>query len=160
MPPLNIDMALLNFGSVADDIAEKELKASFSGDEGTALMNTLYAEYKADGSPKQKRKWLRERLPTLFPCVGARPVWRQKYGVPSWPFYNGKPMLFVQQFDVPINDISVHYKVATQTVYVFSALEPSTARVNGRLEEVHKIIYSLEWQWPDTNIYPKGEEPG
>ena len=91
-----MDIKELKFGGAATSIAEDELSACFFEDDEDQLMNQLYADYQADGSPANQKAWLRQRLKQIFLCAQERPQWAES--LPNWPFWGGKPMVFINQF--------------------------------------------------------------
>src|SRR5437763_13099535 len=96
--PEKLDENEVRFEIQANRLA-KELAASFKEDRERVSVQELYEEYVKHGSPENIKNWLRPRIESIFQCVNRRPEWLE--GESDWPFLNGKPMTFVQQFDVP-----------------------------------------------------------
>src|SRR5262249_28849704 len=61
----------------------------------------LWKEYQAQGKPKNPRPWLREELKKHFVYVTKPPAWIERSTIPKWPFFAGKPMVFIEQISVP-----------------------------------------------------------
>ncbi len=116
---MSYDLEKLKFGGDATTIAEEELAASFNEDDHNQLIELLYEEYQQAGSPKKRKEWLRNRLAELFACVEQRPNWIERSSVPTWPFRDGLPMVFIRQFEVPRTEVSESRVVPLAMLYVF-----------------------------------------
>ena len=108
----------LDFMAFANKLAMQEFAASFDDDRGLALQTMLVQEFKAAGSPRTKRKWLRPRLAELFTWFESPPEWIEQ---PMWPIPNGKPMTFIRQFPVEINDVAATRLAPDTVLYVFGS---------------------------------------
>lgn len=84
------------FWGAAMAVAEKK-SASMEADGAEDFARLLYDEYVEQGAPKNKKKWLAERLENEFLCLKERPVW---VGEPAWLYHQGQPMVFLHQFSV------------------------------------------------------------
>lgn len=115
--PYNLEK--IKFGGDATGIAEDELAASFSEDTDNELIDQLYQEYQIAGSPQKRKQWLRNRLIELFACVEQRPKWIERSSVPTWPFWDGKPMTFIFQSEVPRTAVAAQRIAPLATLYVF-----------------------------------------
>ena len=93
---MTMDMEQLKFCGKVLTVAE-ERNGSIPGDVG--LDERLYREYHEAGKPRNVKAWLRERLEPLFLYVDKPPEWVGP--TPMWPWKDGKPMVFIRQFDVP-----------------------------------------------------------
>jgi hypothetical protein len=113
-----MDVDELRFGGRAYGIAEDELSASFGEDSDNMLIKELYAEY-VTINDRDRDGWLRERLASLFPCVGERPRWIQQ--LPAWAFLDGRPMTFVGQMSVPDTANSRVRASPGCTLYIFGS---------------------------------------
>ncbi len=111
------------FQGKAMDIAETEFAGSIRGDHGEALLKQILDEYKAAGCPKQKKVWIKERLKNVFECVAERPQWVQEF--PDWPWLDGKPMIFIKQFDVPATPLVAEKLATSKVLYIFGARRPA-----------------------------------
>ena len=148
------DAKWFRFGGACVGVAEDELGASLndcSQAEHERFIDALYAEYLGDGEPGNLRRWLRERLEPLFPCLGERPHWVEKQ--PAWPWLNGKPMAFLHQFQVPLNAIANSHLVAGATLYIFAGkvstnggwrMEYRVVEQRSELKGVVALVESLE----------------
>jgi hypothetical protein len=104
------------FGSKVIRVAA-ELKGSIDDDRERTFVKRLFQEYLAAGEPPHILKWLRPRLEKLYNCIGDRPRWIQRSE--EWPFSNGLPMTFIQQFDVPEFEFPDGKVAVAKTIYVF-----------------------------------------
>jgi hypothetical protein len=116
------------FGADALDVADRYYAGSFGGTEGSAFVDELYRECQSQGGSsvsRDTRAWLRTRLEPAFPCVAARPKWLDE---PEWPYFRGKPMVFVGQLTIPSSELSRELASPGDEVYVFTArdYEPGT----------------------------------
>ncbi len=118
---MSYDLEKMRFGGQATSIAEDELAASFCEDEGDRLLEMLFDEYQQQGAPVNRKAWLRRRLEELFACVDQRPRWIESVSVPTWPFCNGRPMVFINQLEVPRTPVSESRLVPSAVLYVFGA---------------------------------------
>lgn len=114
---MGYDLEELKFIGTAGIIAESEFAASFDDDCGSTLGESLYREYQAAGSPKNRKAWIRKRLGELFLCLEDRPRWIESS--PIWPFHESHPMTFIGQLSVPANEISQAHLSPETELYVF-----------------------------------------
>jgi hypothetical protein len=115
---MTMDMEQLKFCGTVYTLAEDELNASVPGDSG--LPEGLYQEWCAAGKPRKVKAWVRERLEPLFLYVDKPPEWVGP--TPMWPWTDGKPMVFIRQFDVPDSGeagLKV-LRIPGRTLYVFA----------------------------------------
>ena len=115
------------FGGKCIKIVEEELGASIgfaSEKEQDDFFNGLYAEYVTAGKPKQIKNWLREKLSPMFKSVEDAPNWIED--LPKWPWLNGKPMLFLGQFQVPDTEIAKEHAVPNVMLYLFGSRVATT----------------------------------
>lgn len=112
------DIEELNFCGTVYTLAEDELNGSVPGDSG--LPERLFKEWRDAGKPRKVKAWVRERLEKLFLSVGEPPDWVGPS--PMWPWMDGKPMVFIRQFDVPGGEVAERVlRVPGRTLYVFAA---------------------------------------
>lgn len=116
------DLSKHKFKSLASALAEEELSASFDDDRDDSLQEYLYAEYLAAGSPPDAKRWLRAELATLFKSMGPRPHWIRRFQ--SWPFLRGRPMTFIGQLTVPLNEVSETSLSPCCVLYLFGSRVP------------------------------------
>ncbi|MDB5355304.1 MAG: hypothetical protein JWN24_1757 [Phycisphaerales bacterium] len=112
------DIEELKFGGVVHTIAEDELAASVTDDRDNKFIPSLYREYVAAGKPRGREAWIRERMKPLFAYVSHPPRWIARA---EWPFFDGRPMTFVEQLDVPEFKMVDGRTAPERTLYVFCA---------------------------------------
>lgn len=95
-----------------------EFGGSTDGDGAQPFVDALYEEYTAAGKP-DVTDWLQSRLATAFEAIGEPPRWIEQE--PSWPYYGGRPMVFISQADLVENDVTARSLGYDQTVYLFGA---------------------------------------
>lgn len=106
------------FWGAAMTAAEKK-SASMEEECAEDFARTLYDEYVEQGSPKNKKKWLTERLDGEFLCLKEKPVW---VGEPAWLYHQGRPMVFLHQFSVSPSAQHIKERISLgETVYVFGS---------------------------------------
>jgi len=106
------------FWGAAMAVAEKK-SASMEADGAEDFAQRLYDEYVEQGAPKNKKKWLAERLENEFLCLKESPVW---VGDAAWLYHQGQPMVFLHQFSVLLSAQHMKEKISLgDTVYVFGA---------------------------------------
>ena len=91
------------------------------GSHDNAFLDRMYRLYQADGEPADVKSWMRKNVTPEFKSVSKRPKWRHE---PQWPIIEGKPAVFLKQFDVPENDVTREYYTWDTTVYVFGYRVP------------------------------------
>jgi hypothetical protein len=133
------DIEELQFGGIVVTIAEKEMAASITDDRDEEFVSFLYKEYVAAGKPKNKREWIRQELKKHFLFVTKLPAWIERSTVPTWPFFRGRPMVFIEQLTVPENDVSKTAVSPDVVLYVFGSKKP-VADVPGGWESVYRVI--------------------
>ena len=106
----------LKFFGTVEEVVEKDLAASLSEDNG-ATVERLYAAYQAAGKPRKARQWIREQLAGFYKCANERPVWVGP--TPQWPYLDGKPMIFIKQFEVGRGAVESNELAAGDVIYVF-----------------------------------------
>lgn len=109
----------LTFGSKVIEIGEDEFGATFSGDPGKALMDMLFRLYVEAGKPRDAKNWLRTQLAQCFVCVNDRPRWIEDSS--SWPYFDGKPMVFIQQLAIKDGPVSSDKLATNVDLYIFGA---------------------------------------
>jgi hypothetical protein len=86
---------------------------------GTRDKLLLYAEWKATGKPlDEAAAWLDQRLNDTFLFLKNPPVWVEDE--PSWPFFEGKPMVFLSQ-TMDSSPVGKSALSPGETVYLFAA---------------------------------------
>jgi hypothetical protein len=107
------DLEELKFGGMVASAVEDELSASIYDDEDRAFVREIYERYKAVGAPKNKREWIKQEIKKHFLCASKRPEWIERTTVPRWPFFQGQPMVFIDQVNVPENDVEAEKGTST-----------------------------------------------
>ena len=106
------------FWGAAMSVAEKK-SASMAEENAEDFARALYEEYVAQGAPKNKKKWITERLDSEFLCLKEKPVW---VGEPAWLYHQGQPMVFLHQFSVSPSAQHIKERISLgETVYVFGS---------------------------------------
>ena len=124
---VNRDLNWLKFGGTCVAVAEEDLAASLNDctqSEHEKFIEGLYAMYISAGEPKNTKGWLREHLRERFRSVGDRPRWVE--GKPAWPWLDGKPMVFLGEFQVLKTETAREHATPGVTLYVFGARVPTT----------------------------------
>ncbi len=113
------DIEMLKFCGKIIGLGEDEFGASFSNKAGDILQENLYRDFIAAGCPKDVKKWLRSHLAILFQWVAERPKWIES--TTAWPYFDGKPMIFIRQFEVPNTPLSSAKLAPSVMIYIFGA---------------------------------------
>src|SRR5215218_1139926 len=113
-----LDLDRIKFVGALHRVAEKELAAPVGDDQGEVTTNRLYDEFVAAGKPKDLKKWARDKLPTVFLCADQRPAWVG--GTPQWAFMDGRPMVFLRQFEMGTTPAETRLGLPPKTLYVFA----------------------------------------
>ncbi|MCE9532216.1 MAG: hypothetical protein K8T89_14020 [Planctomycetes bacterium] len=133
------DVEELKFCGMIASVAEKEVSASINDDEDRTFRLSIYQQYLAAGNPKNKREWIKQEFKKHFLFVTRPPVWIERTTVPRWPFFQGKPMVFIEQLTVPENDVSRLTVSPDVVLYVFGSRKP-VSDVPGGWESVYRVI--------------------
>ena len=133
------DIEELKFCGMIATVAEEEMSASINDDEDRKFRLSFYLLYLADGKPKNKRDWIREELQKHFLFAKNLPIWIERTTVPRWPFFQGKPMVFIEQFTVPTNEITKTVLAPSAVLYVFGSKKP-VDDVPGGWEMVYRVV--------------------
>jgi len=128
-----LDREAILFQSEVFGIAIKEFYSDVHCD---AWHDRLYQEYLSDGSPSDRKSWIRIRLGQELIWVDSPPDWGKEE--PEWPFWEDKPMVFLHQFGLPENDITRDHATWDVMLYVFGIRIPRT--------EVHSEGYEMKYQ--------------
>jgi hypothetical protein len=137
-----MDIEELQFLGMVSNVAEKELSASTTDDENQLFAKALYQQFSAAGKPKNKRAWVRQELKKQFLFVTKPPVWIERTTIPTWPFFQGKPMVFIDQLAVPENEISKAAVSPDVVLYVFGTRKatPELTGVPGAWMSVYRVV--------------------
>ncbi|MFT3883269.1 MAG: hypothetical protein QM703_26900 [Gemmatales bacterium] len=152
----NFSIEELEFMGMIETVAEKEYWASFNCEHDLVLRKKILAEYQAAGSPKSKRKWITDRLRSVFVCLQEKPKWIENKDYP-WPFHEDQPMVFIQQIKVPKNSVSETQLVPETMLYVFGAKVPVEGGNYRMKYEVVECYLSDKFDWNDEYVYRQGK---
>lgn len=111
------DPKKLLFFSKIYSIGEDEFAAGFPGTEGELLMEKMYGEFLDQGSPRDVKSWLRVRLAKDFLYLENLPKWIED--TCAWPFFEGRPMVFIHQFSVSETPFSEKEIAPGVELYIF-----------------------------------------
>lgn len=128
------------FVGTASKLAEEEFSASFAEDMEYSLPASLYGEYRRAGRGMPPERWLRQRLREVFVCANQPPKWVE--GTPIWPFFEGRPMVFIDQLVVPHSDAASGCLAPGVHLYVFGLRQksPDGWRMQYRVIEQHPSL--------------------
>jgi hypothetical protein len=136
---MGLDVEELRFCGIVASVAEDEMSASINDDEDRAFRSALYQDYVKAGKPKDKKDWITQELKKHFLCVTSPPEWIERTTIPTWPFYNGRPMVFISQISVPGNDVTKAAVSPDVVLYVFGSRNPVPDVPNG-WESVYRVV--------------------
>ena len=74
--------------------------------EDTDFLNSIIQQAPEGMKKGEKKKWLKEKIKSMFKYDVKPPRWIQD---PEWPIVNGKPLVFKSQTRLTINDERVFY---------------------------------------------------
>jgi hypothetical protein len=134
---MGYDIEELRFIGMIHSVSEDEFAASVNEDEGQVFVKAIYTEFVKEGKPKNSRKWVRENLKKCFLYVSKPPSWVGSS--PNWPFFEGKPMVFIEQLAVPETQVSMNHASPGSVLYVFGAKKLLPEIPNG-WEMVYKVV--------------------
>jgi hypothetical protein len=134
-----LDLEELKFCGLLAEVAQEELSASMTEDPDLVFRKELYKQYVDAGKPKNKKEWVRQELRKHFVSVKESPKWIERTTIPTWPFSQGKPMVFIQQITVPESQ-DTKTKIRTGCVlYVFGS-KKSIPDVPGGWDMEYRVI--------------------
>jgi hypothetical protein len=137
------DIEELKFCGMIGTVAEEEFAASLTDDREQTFAKALYEKYIAAGKPKNKKDWIKQELKTNFIYVRNPPAWIEQTTTPTWPFFEGKPMVFIDQLIVPDNEVSKATIAPGVVLYIFASKKPVT-NVSGGWDMVYRIIEQVQ----------------
>lgn len=131
------DKKAMLFQAEVVEIAKERLNARCEGTEAEPFLDMIYREYQEAGEPREMEEWIESRLRSEFLFVSEPPRWVE--AEPSWPFHEGRPMVFISQTFLPRNWITEDRLTWNAVVYLFGARvpEPRGYRVHYRTEVQH-----------------------
>lgn len=83
-----------------------DIQPSYAYIEDEDFLNKIIVEAPKDLSKTNQKKWLKEKIKSLFRYDNKPPRWIQD---PEWPIVDGKPLVFKSQTKENINDERVYY---------------------------------------------------
>ncbi|WP_309381277.1 hypothetical protein [Cerasicoccus frondis] len=134
---MNINRELIRFHGKVITLAEK-FGGSASSDDAQPFVAKIYDEFLKEGSPKGVEAWLTKRLSAAFKYVDEPPHWVEQE--PSWPFFDGDPMVFISQKSLAENEVTSEYLGINQTVYLFG----SRKKCGDGFELEYKVVTQIE----------------
>ncbi len=117
------DKKAMKFQARVVALAKRKLGVKCEGSEAEPYLDQLYAEYQAAGEPEDMDTWITERLKKDYLCVSTPPQWIEDE--PIWPFFRGKPMVFISQTRLPRNEVTENHLTWDVVVYLFGARVPA-----------------------------------
>ena len=138
--PFDVDE--LKFCGTVERVAEEEFYASTTDDADMNFAKHLYHQYCGSGKPQECEEWIRQELKKYFLYVTRPPEWIEQSTVPTWPYYDGRPMLFIDQVTVPENDVSSSSASPGAVLYIFGSKKPVPG-VEGGWEMAYRVIEQL-----------------
>lgn len=136
---MGFDIEELKFYGLIGTIAEEEFSASITDDIDQHFVKMLYQQHNDVGKPKNKREWIRKELKKHFVCLTTLPAWIERLTIPSWPFFEGRPMVFIGQLNVPHNEVSEVTFSPGAVLYIFGSKKP-VSDVPGGWEMEYRVI--------------------
>lgn len=134
----NFDVRWIKFRGAMNTIAMEVYSASTSHLEADLFAEEIYREFcSRQINDEAMESWLTERLKYSFLSVGAPPKWI--FNEPTWAFLGEKPMIFINQYSLPENEITKNCLFSDVVIYTFGARTPSKY---GGEELVIRTIYS------------------
>jgi hypothetical protein len=133
-----VDRDLIRFHGKVLTVAERGFRASCGGREAEVFVHRLFDDFKAAGMPKDVELWLASRLRDEFLWVAEPPRWVETE--PAWPFFDGKPMVFIRQVTLPRNPVTEQRLTWDAELYLFGA------RVD--LDRGYRVEYKVVTQVP------------
>ncbi len=116
---MSADLEELGFLGAVRRVVEERYGALLP-DEGGAdqFLQTIRQQYLHGGSPRGQRAWIVRAISPYFQWVEEPPRWVERLK-PRWPFCDGRPMVFLRQFEVADTPITREAASAGAVLYVF-----------------------------------------
>lgn len=116
--------------------------ASTDDEQADGFLKNLYLNYEADGSPKNRKKWLREKLTGKFLSMNQPPEW---VGDPRWAYIENEPMVFLHQFKVENIHGNLTDRVATgDTIFIFGSKVPAYPEPGKVWHQAYRMVAQTE----------------
>ena len=114
--------------------------ASLSSPEAGPFFENLYLAWQAANLPLEAaERWLGDRMPAEFKSLGEPPSWVEEE--PAWAFLSDRPMVFLTQCSMDVNNRSASDLSPGETVYLFGLRQ-----VDG---ELSRMVYRTISQFVD-----------
>lgn len=141
MDPTMIDR--IRFHSRMMNVASKLGLAVEGG--GELYRDILFDGWVESGKPGQDA-WIRDALRSDFVWMSEPPEWI--YTASSWPFFEGRPMVFLKQFSIVANDVTRDRAAPDCEVYVFAArrvLEDGFELITQNVTQSHALAKNARY---------------
>lgn len=103
-------------------LAQERANASCEGEEADPFLESIYREY-LSVEPADVDAWIGSKLRSSFLFVNDPPRWVEEE--PSWPFFEGRPMVFIEQYSLPKNEVSEEHLTWGEVLYLFGCRVPT-----------------------------------
>ncbi len=131
-----LDKEAMRFQARVMKLAQ-EIGASCEGQAAEPWLDGIYARFKTD-APSDRDAWIREELKAAFLSVADPPNWVESE--PSWPFWEGRPMVFVTQYALPDSAVARDSVTTHEVIYIFGVRLPA--------ERGYRVEYRIVTQHP------------
>ena len=116
--------------------------ASVDDEQAEGFLKRIALEYEADGSPKNRKKWLQEKLKGKFMSMDKPPKW---VGEPRWKYFEDEPMVFLQQFKVENTNGNIRERISIgDTIFVFATRSPVYPEKGKPWNQVYRLVVQTE----------------
>jgi hypothetical protein len=105
------------YGSVRS-VFEQMTGAVLPGNEANVFLSGIHKEYVASGSPNPAKKWVENTLSKMVLAVAEMPAWQESIKH-TWPFHNGRPMIFLANLAVPDTPVAREYAAPSVQLLLF-----------------------------------------
>ena len=133
-----LDKTAMRFQARVMTLAQERFGASCEGRDAEPFLEQVYRDYVAAGSPERLEEWIERRLQGVFLSIGDPPRWVEDE--PAWPFFEGRPMVFVSQTSLKKNIITEKDLTWDEEVYLFGIRIP--------LSKGYRVEYRVVTQHP------------
>lgn len=137
-------MALSEFNYFCADaiMVSAKFAGSVDDEQADGFMKNLFLIYEKEGAPKNRKKWLAEKLKDQFVFMAEPPKW---VGEPRWAYLDNVPMVFLHQFQVVDlnNQLSGRLKVG-DTVFIFGSKTPPCPQDEESWAVAYRMVVQTE----------------
>ena len=137
-------MAITEFNYFCADAIGVSAKflASVDDEQAEGFVKKLFSEYENGGSPKNRKKWLADRLKNTFLCMDVPPKW---VGEPRWAYSDDEPMVFLHQFKVDNLNSNMDERFCTgDTIFIFGSKTPPFPNAGESWSVAYRLIVQTE----------------